>query len=368
MAEKQETPKILEEISKGTNPKSGGISSRSQKNARRRFLIILFLFLPLLASTAYLGFMQYKLQIALADLEEQNNALSSNTSRYESEIAALSSQLAAIPDQVSEDTTATDALATRLNNEVAAITEQLSALAASQAESNSPQNMQWKIMEANYLVQLANRKLQLEEDVPSALMLLDAADSALVESGSSVVLRARQALANDISLLRDLNVFDREGAFIRLDNVSDQFSAIDLVTSMRENLQNRTSSEASSSLESTGFIDSSFAFLSSVFVWRRWEDSPEAMLAPGQETMILQRMQLLVEQAKLALLNRDALLYQRSLEDVASLVRQYAMADSESGQAVSDELSALLAVDVAPVLPALNQSVSALQQIAATVQ
>ncbi len=369
MADKPETPKILEEISKGTNPKSSGGSSRSQKNARRRFLIILLLFLPLVAGMAYLGYTQFNLLTELADLQQQNATLNESVAGYQTELTSLRSQINSMPEQVTVDTGAIDALSSRLGTDIDMLAQEIVRLDAQQSKIATPQNSQWKIFEANYFVQLANRKLQLEGDSLSAIELLEKADAALLESGSNAVLRARQALADDIAMLRVLELLDREGLFIRIDNLSDQISGIDLLTSMRERLQNRSeSTDQQSDSETSGFIDSSMAFLSSVFVWRTWEDSPEAMLASGQEAIIQQRVQLSVEQAKVALLNSNAALYQRSLGDISDWIRQYATSDSVAGQQVLAELAELMQIEIDSALPELSQSMASLQQLTATLQ
>ncbi|MCG8414121.1 MAG: uroporphyrinogen-III C-methyltransferase [Pseudomonadales bacterium] len=371
MAEKPETPKILEEISKGTNPKSGAASSRSQKNARRRFLIILLMFLPLFGGLAYLGYFQMSVQSELVSLQQQNATLEAAIAQYQSQLNTLNSELANIPQQVEIDDSATRELSSRVDSELAGLEAQLNALAAEQASNVAPQNFEWKILEANYLVQLANRKLQLEADRQSALVLLEQADAALLESGSNNVLRARQAIADDLVLLRELQTFDREGLYIRIGNLRNEVSTIDLLSSMREGFQsqrNESSTAVIMDTEQQGFIDSSLEFLSSVFVWRRWEDSPQAILVPGQETLILQRMYLILERAQLALMSSDTALYQRSLAEGLEWLRQFAVVESSAGQAVAAELSALQQIDIAPQLPALSQSTTAVQQLAANLR
>ncbi len=368
MAEKPETPKILDEISKGTNPKSGSASSRSQKNARRRFLIISLMFLPLFAGLAYLGYFQMAVQSELASLQQQNASLEAAVTQYQSQFGALNAQLENLPRQIEFDDSATQELSSRVDSELAALEEQIGALAVAQASNVAPQNFEWKILEANYLVQLASRKLQLEADQQSALLLLEQADIALLESGSNNVLRARQAIADDLVLLRELETFDREGLYIRIGNLRNEISNIDLLGSMRESFQSQRSESSTAVITETerqGFIDSSLEFLSSVFVWRRWEDSPQAILVPGQEALILQRMYLILERTQLALMSTDTALYQRSLAEGLDWLRQYAVDESRAGQAVAAELTELQQIDIAPRLPELNQSANAVQQLAA---
>ena len=52
MADKPKTPKILEELSQGS-AKAGGHSSRQQQNARRRFWVVVALFVPLIGGAVY---------------------------------------------------------------------------------------------------------------------------------------------------------------------------------------------------------------------------------------------------------------------------------------------------------------------------
>ena len=220
-------------------------------------------------------------------------------------------------------------------------------------------------------MRLANRKLQLEGDSLLAIELLEQADAALLESGSSNILGSRQAIADDLSLLRSTTLLDREGLYIRLENLSGQVDSLDLLTSMREDFQRQRGEESEPvtiGAESSGVIDSSLEFLGSVFVWRRWEDSPQAMLAPGQEGMILQNLRLIIEQTKLALMASDNGLYGRSLTDGIEWLRRYAVIDSASGQRMLQEMTELQGIDIDPPIPELVRSTTAMQQLAASVR
>ena len=365
MTEKPETPQILDEIAKGTRTKAVG--SRSQQTARRRFLIVLLLLLPLIAGLGYLGYLQIKLQAELTALQQQHQSTATVVARQQSRLDELDAGLASLPRQTAPDDSATRQLSARLDAELARLEQQLARLTAERVTGATPQTPEWKILEAGYLVQLANRKLQLEADPPTAMLLLQQADAALVASGSSAVLRARQALAEDLVLLRELEMLDREGLYLRVASLQEQISGIDLLTSMRENFQNRRSdlsTPAAADNPPRGLLEDSLDLLRRVFIWRRWEDSPQAVLVPGQEVLILQRMQLILERIQLALLTADTALYQHNLTAGLAWLRQYAVDDSSAGQAVRQELIALQQIDIAARLPELGRSVNALQQLA----
>ena len=381
VADKPETPKILDEISKGTNTKSGVTSSRSKKNARRRFLIILLLFLSLSGVLAYLGYEQANLRAEMANQGQQNDLMQATITQFRDQFAELRSQVAELPESADSDDSALRELVVRVQSGLTALEGQLDNMEALQQQVNSlatlpksvasPQSFEWKILEANYLTQLASRKLQLESDEQTAMLLLRQADTALLESGSSTVLRARQAIAEDLALLQELQMFDREGVYLRIENLSGQVNVIDLLSSMRESFQSQRGEASTAVLapaETQGFLDSSLDFLGKVFVWRRWEDSPQAILVPGQEALILQRMHLILERAQLALMKSDTTLYQRSLTEAIGWLNQFAVIESSIGQALLAEFSALQEIDIAPVLPEISRSANSVQQLVSDIR
>ena len=370
--EQTETPKILDQISKGTN--AGSANARKKQTARRRFLIVLMLLLPLIAAVGFLGYSQFQLQTQLAGITTEDPRiaqLEATIQAQESELQALRDTIANLPEPDDSSTEELRALVTDLSTELEQVDVQLAELSLQRLETASPQDSLWKILEANYLARMAAQKLQLEGDLPTALALMQQADAALVESGSNNILGVRQALAGDIEELRSTPAFDREAIVFRLQNLVDRIDELDLLSSQRENYMNRRGEQSQPvriGTNSEGMLDSSLEFLSSVFVWRRWEDTPDAMLIPGQEASIKQSFRLMLEQAQLAVLSKDNGLYQRHIENGIEWLRSYTLLESASGQSVLAELTDLLGQDINPALPVLTASLSALEQLAATVR
>lgn len=365
MADQPETPKILEELSQGS-AKAGSRTSRQQKKARRRFLLVLALFSPVLAGIVYLGYQQYLLQQNISSISTENQQLSQTVANQNALIGQLQEQLQAPAEPVEIDDSAIREVEAILNAEIATLQQQLMELQSQQATPAAQPNLDWKLLEAEFLVRLANQKLQLESDVASALLLLEDADSALLESGNNAIFSARQSIASDQSRLRSLDVVDREGIYIRLSNLIDQIDQIDLLGSMRENLENRRTVESAPveiRADTGGFIDSTYDFLSSVFVWREWEENPAAMLAPGQESNIKQSLRLMIEQAQFAMVSQDAELYARSLANSKSWLERYAVTETAVGQAMSTEFDELSAIDISPSLPSLETSLNLIAEL-----
>jgi uncharacterized protein HemX len=78
--------------------------------------------------------------------------------------------------------------------------KQLTLQQSSQQLAAAP-SQQWKANEARYLLQVASRKLQLDQDVTAAAQALFLADQALAEAAMPSLLAVRTQIAKDIALL-----------------------------------------------------------------------------------------------------------------------------------------------------------------------
>ena len=369
MAESAETPKILEELSKSNTAKPGARTSRQRKTALKRVGIATILLLPILAAVLFLGYQQISLQSRLGAMQSKNQQLDQSLVQQSSQLQQLREDQLAMPEPFEVDDTATRELEENVNQQLRQLTEQLAEVQSQQLASVSKPDQEWKILEAEYLLGIASQKLQLEKDLNTAVSLLERADQALLASDSRNVFAVRQAIASELSLLRNVEAFDREGIYLRIDNLLVQMDTIDLLSSLRQKFEN-SRGEASEvvqiSADATGIIDSSLEFLGSIFVWRKWDETPEAMLEPGQDALIKQNLQLMLGQAQLALLMGDKKIYQQSLAKSTAWLRRYAVTDSAAGQMMALELDQLIAIDIDPPMPSISQSLSLISQLAAS--
>ena len=371
MTDQPETPKILEQISKGTNPSV----TRKRQNARRRFIFVLLVFLLLSSVIGLLGFRQFELQAMLIELRsagDRTDELNLALQQQQEDIQRLRDEIAVLsrPEQGSEAERL--ALQSRIDSDLAQLDRRVAELTEAGFEAAAPQDSRWKILEANYFARLAAQKLELEQDVPSAMNLLQRSDRALSESGSTNVLRVRQQLARDIEVLRSVSTPDQEAVIFRLQALIERVESFSLLGSQREKLLSgqaaRSAVTAELAGDTKGLLNTTLEFLGTIFVWRKWEDSPEAMLIPGQEAVIRQNFRLMLEQAKFAVLNRSQLLYQLHLKDALDWLRTNMVIGKGSGEAAYLELSELTAFEVDPELPSLSESLRNLEQLAASVR
>lgn len=365
MAEKSETPQILDELSKSNTAKAGNRTTRKQQTARRRLTIVLLMIVPLMAGVAYLGIQQFRIQSQLQVLADEN-------SQVRQQLSASTQQFSALQQQVTEereppvfDDSSVRELEIMVNQRTENLANRISQLQGLIGEAETP-DQQWKILEAEYLLSIANQRLLLESDVDSAITLLENADSSLLNSGNNSVFTVRQSIANDLTRLRSVSMPDREGIYLRLENLLAEMQAVDLLNSMRENFENRRAEDSEAVQvggDTPGIFGSSLEFLGSIFVWRRWDEVPQAMLAPGQGVAIKQNMKLMLEQAELALLARDTALFHGSLTKAKEWFQRYAVTDSSQGQNVIAELDQLLAININPRLEGIERTLALIAQL-----
>ncbi len=384
------TARVLDDISRGTGSKSrsGAGKPRRKSGGVSQFVTLFVILLPLLAAIAFLGWQQWTLRQSLTSLSQQNQQLQSTLSGQGSLIEQLQQRPEPIaPTPVVDDNDA-EAIAQldqtlsqtlnqtnqairqtnqTLNSEINRLQQQLADLQNQRAGDPAEPDFAWKVFEAEYLVNQAAQKLQLEADVASAIALLDQADAALLASGHSEAFAVRQIIGEDLARLRNVETVDQDGIYLRLANLASNVSDVDLLQSMREEFEARQvqqSEQVRPPSGDNGMVNSAIDFLNEVFVWRRWDERPEAVLAPGQETVIKLNLRLFIKQAQLALITRDQQQFTQSLEDTRVWLQRYAVTDSAAGRNLSNEIGELLAIDIAPSLPSPSASLTRVRQLA----
>lgn len=412
-AERASSAKILDDIAK-VKPRQ---KTRAQIKGRRRVIALILLLVPVLAGIAWLSWQQWQLRSRLpalesrvASVQELPSALSAQdelSARQEvrvtellaaaiaelpqveparadperdrrlAQAAAQASQaaLAELETRVVAQQQAAAAEITQLRNQVAELGARLRA-------SDADPSRGWRLLEAEYLLAMAGRRLRFERDIAAATTLFEMADAALADSASGEVYPLRQALARELASLRSAELPDIDSLFLRLDILIAQADAFALAGSnidsiraqfgaqkdQRGNAESATPSDtlADSSWRGAAVqaYDDTLAFLSSVFVWRQLDEpapSLVAMRANGVREFVL-----LLEQAKLALLASDAILFTRQLTAANTWLAQNAESGSAAAVRASEELAALAAIDIAPPLPVLGEALRGVRELNAS--
>lgn len=426
---RHDTPRVLDEISRKSGGAAAGSApagrtgrTRSERRTGLK-LFTLLLFLYTLGATGFLAWQQQLLQENLAGVNQRNSDLNDD---LDIEVASLNTTLAELrsrveeaegqtltgpdspavespsldspdpsspaadtpaldapapnsPDQASIATTAAAPEATSVNSlrerqealiaEIATLRDTLTGLANEEGRAGAPPDFSWKVFEAEYLTRFADQKLSVEADYDAAIALLQRADEALADSGKSDVSTARSALSADIALLRGIEQPDSQELYRQLESLAGAVQELDMQAAMRARYAALREQQAEPLIDSAaqpGPLGATVDFLGEVFIWRKWQDRPEATLAPGEVLLVRQSLELAIRQAQVGLVNRDPLRYREGLEEARSILEEYRLSEARGGEAVLREIDALLTLDIAPQPPSLQSSLDEVGQVAAS--
>ena len=408
-----DSAKILDDIAK-VKPAA---KTRAQRRARSRVLILVFLLLPLLGGLVWLAWQQWLLQAGLPELtsrlelvEQQSvaptaSALSSEQLAQVNELIAearanFDAQLQAIRSEQGAEQTTDPALERRLTQRAAEVAstalsqldtrvaaqqgavdgeleqlrQQFAQLAATVRANATNPSAEWRLLEAEYLLAMAVRKLRYEQDVTAAGELYELADSALVNSGSPDIYPLRQSLARELASLRAVELPDTDSLFLRLDILLAQAETLVGAAApaqlrrqeyeQRREVVSSAASATQSEWSMTALTTDTLEFLRSVFVWRETSEPAQQVFAVGSEGA--QRWVLILEQAKLALLAKDSLLFSRLVNTAEQWLTAQSGVDESQREAAMVELSALRGVELNPALPPVGETLLAVQQLNAS--
>ncbi|MES3007262.1 MAG: uroporphyrinogen-III C-methyltransferase [Pseudomonadota bacterium] len=362
-ATRHDTPKVLDELSKHNSAKP---MSLRRHNGLRRFMIIVVMLIPVVLFMAWLTIEQARTEAALEELRLENQTLQSTLVNPVTAAPGLDPQL--LDDLRLNLEARIEALTSTVNDTTAGLQAQLSVTPPEGAARD------WLWTESEYLLRLANQKLQLEGDTESALLLLTTVDRMLSQEDDPALFPVREALAADIVAVRSMEAIDIAGLYVRLNNVMPIIERLSLRNALVQNytaqLPGQPGSQsagqsvaAQSASAESGLLARGLEILGSIFVWQRWDVAPEALLPAPQEAMLKQNLRLMLEQAQLALLMSEEAVYRDSLAKGSDWAARYFAIDAGAGRTLTEELRTLSSERIAQVRPDISGSLEALLQV-----
>lgn len=315
-----------------------------------------FLILVVIGALGAAGWYGYPRYVAMT---EQVQALQMHIAVLQAETAQYDTKLQADLEQAVSEQQA-------LREQLQFNTEQLAKLPGAERQD-------WLVAEAEYLMRIANQRLQLERDWSGALNMLQAADNVLVETRNPRFNAVRAVLAQEMLALRSMPSMDTDGAVLRIQALQDQIMNLpwipDAIIVGGEEVTKTTadSDTVSTEVELTpAWYITLYDNISSTLkgmVRIRVRSEPVAPLSPDQHYFLQQNMQLMLEQAQVALLREQPTTYIRSLTRVENWLKIYLLVDDERTRAAFDAIEELKRWPVAPARPDISASLLKLQQL-----
>ncbi|MGI2202263.1 uroporphyrinogen-III C-methyltransferase [Shewanella baltica] len=208
----------------------------------------------------------------------------------------------------------------------------------------------WMASEAEYLVNMAGRKLWLEKDPRTATDLLKSADETIAAMNNPALLPIRKALVKDIAATASIKTTDIDGSVLALDALIEQLDKLPL---------NRTDAEADAPEDTriTGDLNDwqsnlgkTWKALTQDFITIRHKtaDAP-ALLAPEQQWYLVENIRHKLLQSQLALYRYDRAAYHQSLMMARKWLQTYFdTQDHKTAEAIA-EIDKLATLELDPI-------------------
>lgn len=226
----------------------------------------------------------------------------------------------------------------------------------------------WQLAEVEQLLLIANDRLLLHHDTGGALRALELADARLAPiANTQPLMTLRQRLTADISAVKAVPKLDMQGLTLRLNSLIERAPGLPQTSQVPGNF-NKVTADAEAPQEVDGwrrFLESALRALRGLVEVRRRDQPIAPLLPPDQEFFLYQNLQLKLETARLALLQRDTAAYQSALKLASAWIQAFFAPEHPSVQAVLQELQELERQELNWPLPDLSKTLEQLRELAA---
>ncbi|MDY6814503.1 MAG: uroporphyrinogen-III C-methyltransferase [Pseudomonadota bacterium] len=237
-------------------------------------------------------------------------------------------------------------------------------------EAGNRTRTDWLLAEAEYLLRIANQRLQIEKDIGGAISALRAADEVLAESDDIGVYPVRQQLARELLALKGIENVDRTGLYLTLEAGIDSVNQLTDQALIHESAPGFVAGDGGATLDATeggpGLLAQAWSqftdTLGRVVVVRRLDEPVKPLLSPDQSAYARLNLQLMLEEAEMAVLRGNQALYERALGKARGAITDWYNPENPRVKALSDTLAELANRNVDPELPDISKSLDLLKQ------
>jgi uroporphyrin-3 C-methyltransferase len=303
-----------------------------------------FAFIISLATASAVGFFWWQSQMWLKTQEQIEQLKKQSEATTQQNIGQLQSQLSQLQQRLQSQNRSAE----QFNNDIASLTARVKELGQSQPNH-------WLAAEALYLVNLAERRLLVEQDIQTAIELLLAANVRLTAMKDPSVFHIRSAISEDVAALYAIVQPDSDAIYLTLSGLISQIEtlpfahvyipdpqALEKVEEVSDNIDDWQSNIKTSISRFMGHF---------ISVTRR--DRPVGPELPADQQWFVRanlKTQLLMAQT--AVLDQNNKVYQDALAQTHGWIQQYFDTSEPAVQATSITLNELMQRDVQLVLPA----------------
>ena len=287
---------------------------------------------------------------------EVKGEMSKQLSDYQAQLTAIQSQLANVSREVSsKDDHFNKTLADfsqlheeKLKNTQKELNESIKQIQRQLGKTRGD----WLIADAEYLLSVANERLHLIGDTHTTLEALEAADQRLRESGDTGVIKIREKIAEEITIIKNTTVPDIIGIYVGIQSQQDHVDQLTLLLPFAGKAPVATTKEKSN--EDKGLLDA---------LGVKYSEQPiEEILTAEEAKFIYEQLRVKLELVQLALVQHNEVLFQSGLADAKKWVEQNFTKNTASSNFIAD-LDKYSAIKIHGDFPDISLSLKMLKDI-----
>jgi uroporphyrin-III C-methyltransferase len=245
---------------------------------------------------------------------------------------------------------------------------------------NTSDRSDWLLAETEYLLRMANQYAELAQDAKSAETLLANADLVMKELEKSIaiskaVVGIRSKIAEERAVLKLRSEFDKESLYLQLEALIKQVDHMAVVDISSMSKKNSVAGEAVASPEpaiSSRVMASLLRALEKAGGYIRIQNQAQdeqnrgPLLFPDEQQYLKQNLRMCLEQAQIALLQRNQLVYEINLNNAKDWIKKYYVIDPALKNKWLTELDSASKKNIEEPLPDISASLVALKSFMLT--
>lgn len=202
---------------------------------------------------------------------------------------------------------------------------QLSALNNDLANMNGTRASDWLIAEADYLTRMAGRKIWLEGDTQTAILLLKEADLRLEEVGDPALISARKAIASDILSIKQSSSNNTLSIALTLNSIIEQIDTLPLKAVSLPVKKYSKNKQVTNSVEDwkDNLLSVFDSLADDLFRYEELDSDIQPFITQEQQYIVKERLRLALLQAQNYIIQQRVSEYKVSLNVAISLIEQH---------------------------------------------
>lgn len=221
------------------------------------------------------------------------------------------------------------------------------------------QNNEWLLLRVRYYLELAQMNAHWQADRTITLALLKQADALLADIQDQRVFNIRQQMAKDIEAIKALPELDTIGLLSQLDAVQQQLKLLTIEIPQLSQALSSSSSPQSWRMK----LNNSLESLKQLVVIRRNDINTPPLLTSAQKDIWLQMIQLELQEAQWAVLQKNEPVFQLALNQALRTIQQNFTLNDARTKSVVNTLQNLKKTLFVSHFPDLSQSLQLLNQL-----